>query len=360
MSVLFGIDCSSYQGNWDEKAAPAAGLAWGCEKATQGTGYVNPEYGGSITGMRAAGLIPGGYHFTDGSGTGGAQADHFVTTTGGGAGVFLMQDVEALGQIDRAHVVDWFVETNRLVPHRDLVCYTGQSFWATITGGLDIRTVEDRIGQRIVLWDAGDGHRPNVYVPGSGPIATQWAKVSLAGWQPYGGWTSADRMFLQFTDSAVVPGVSGPVDGDAFFGTPQQLAVLAGLAAPTAHISQEDDMFVAASSASKDGTVRTGTVWQVGPGARHWITDPAVWGPLQTDGGAKAVELTGDQIAAQWPAVVPAAGLDVNTLAAALAAALTPHLSGTVDVAALAAALAPGEQAAVEAGVKAVLAKAAA
>jgi hypothetical protein len=71
-----------------------------------------------------------------------------------------------------------------------------------------------------------------------------FAKVVTRGFQGYGGWRPQDRAFLQFTDNALVPGIPKRqrppglaagrpfprgCDADAFFGTAQDLAALAGL-----------------------------------------------------------------------------------------------------------------------------------
>ena len=75
-----GIDVSSYQGSVDWAQVKGAGLVFAFAKATQGTSQVDPEFATNWSGMRAAGLVCGAYHFLDADQDPTAQAEHFLAT----------------------------------------------------------------------------------------------------------------------------------------------------------------------------------------------------------------------------------------------------------------------------------------
>ena len=58
-----GTDVSGYQPVISWMFAKNSGLAFGWAKATEGTGYVNPEYAEQIAGAKAVGIHIGSYHF---------------------------------------------------------------------------------------------------------------------------------------------------------------------------------------------------------------------------------------------------------------------------------------------------------
>jgi len=106
MSVQFGIDASSFQGNvnW---ARTDATTAFGWEKVTQGSphtvsgGYVNPFWAGPsghnkramARRARTSGFVPGGYLFLE-AGDGAGQAEFFHSKAGNMAGFAIAVDVE--------------------------------------------------------------------------------------------------------------------------------------------------------------------------------------------------------------------------------------------------------------------------
>src|SRR5215472_886920 len=58
-----GPDVSSYQPNVDWSAVAASGCRFAFAKATEGVGYVNPYFAQDWTGIAAAGMVRGAYHF---------------------------------------------------------------------------------------------------------------------------------------------------------------------------------------------------------------------------------------------------------------------------------------------------------
>src|SRR5512140_1746763 len=216
MSVQFGIDASSFQGNVNWARADGT-TSFGWEKVTQGSrrtasrGYVNPFWAGPsghskrAMAQRAAasGFVPGGYLFLE-AGDGAGQADFFHATAGDMAGFAIAVDVEpASGSEPTAADAHACVARLReLYPSHPMIGYIPQWYW----GNQSTRFVD-------VLW-ASD------YVTGTGPPAQLYAKVTPRQWAPYGGRTPA---LLQFTNAATVPGVAGKVDCSAFRGTVARL-----------------------------------------------------------------------------------------------------------------------------------------
>jgi len=88
------IDISHHNGtNIDFAAIGREGIAGVVHKATQGTGFVDPNFGTNRAKALDAGLRFGSYHFGTGE-DGGAQADFYLRTVGPRAGELLTLDFE--------------------------------------------------------------------------------------------------------------------------------------------------------------------------------------------------------------------------------------------------------------------------
>jgi lysozyme len=223
VAPTLGIDVSHFQGSIDWAAVHRSGVVFAFAKASEGTSFTDSRYVANVRGMRHVGVQPGAYHFLQ-AGNGAGQARHFMSVVGNPVGVMLALDVERLQapRPDANDVTAFANELRRLAPGHPMIVYTGQTFWRLITGGMNGKA------RGWVLWDAGTGERPDAYVPGSGSLRQQWSRVRTKNWHGYGGWTAADRRFLQFTDSAEVPGVDQKCDGDAFFGDQAEMLRLSG------------------------------------------------------------------------------------------------------------------------------------
>lgn len=84
--ALDGIDIASYQSGIDLANVP---LDFAIVKATQGTGYVNPDYSRAIAQVLGAGRLGGAYHYVSGGNAVG-EADHFVDVVGGNVGKIIL------------------------------------------------------------------------------------------------------------------------------------------------------------------------------------------------------------------------------------------------------------------------------
>src|SRR5918998_6939443 len=79
-SRLTGIDVSHFQGRVDWQAVKAAGCAFAFAKATEGAGVTDPYFAANWSGMQAAGLARGAYHFFHPAQDASQQAAHFLAT----------------------------------------------------------------------------------------------------------------------------------------------------------------------------------------------------------------------------------------------------------------------------------------
>src|SRR5438128_310787 len=104
--MLQGPDVSSWQGfvDWPQVAASGRAFAW--TKATEGAWYVNPTFAYNWSGIKAAGMVRGAYHFgrPDQSADPAADADDFLSTVGElQPGDLLALDLEA----GAGNLLDW-------------------------------------------------------------------------------------------------------------------------------------------------------------------------------------------------------------------------------------------------------------
>ncbi|KAF9560560.1 hypothetical protein EC968_006108 [Mortierella alpina] len=143
-----GIDVSGYQPNINWATVKANGIEFAFIKATEGTGYKNPQFNSQYTGATNVGIIRGGYHFAlpDRS-SGAAQATYFLANGGGWSndGITLpgALDMEfnpygatCYGKSPSA-MVAWirdFSNTYKAKTGRPPVIYTTTSWWQQCTG----------------------------------------------------------------------------------------------------------------------------------------------------------------------------------------------------------------------------------
>ncbi|MFI9012348.1 lysozyme [Actinosynnema sp. NPDC053489] len=200
-----GMDVSSHQGVVDWSHWWNQGMRFAYVKATEGTGYVNPEHGRQYDGSHQVGMVRGAYHFAlpDRS-DGAAQADYFVDHGGGwtadGRTLPGALDVEynpygdddCYGLTPEAMVawVRQFSETYRARTGRFPMIYTSTSWWDLCTGRLgDFSTTNP-------VWVAR-------YAESVGTLPHRWAAQAI--WQH----------------------TSTPIDQNLFNGTMDDLVALA-------------------------------------------------------------------------------------------------------------------------------------
>ena len=82
--AVLGLDVSDHQPVVDWSAVATEGAQFAYVKATEGTGFVNPDFTSQYDGAYQAGLLRGAYHFAlPNESAGAAQASYFVANGGG-------------------------------------------------------------------------------------------------------------------------------------------------------------------------------------------------------------------------------------------------------------------------------------
>jgi lysozyme len=205
MSVLKGIDVSSYQAALNVNAVP---IDFIIIKATGGTGYVNPHCDAHYQQAKAGGKLRGVYHFYS-DGFGGddpiAEADYFVNNVQGYVG-------------DAILVLDWerggnphFSDTGKAKAWLDRV-YARTGVKPLIYMSLSVINELD--------WSAviagGYGLWVAYYIANSTPI-TNFAMDS--GRDPNPHWDGAvNDCIWQFTSTGRLSGYGGNLDCNFFYG----------------------------------------------------------------------------------------------------------------------------------------------
>jgi lysozyme len=207
--TLNGIDISHWQGGMD---VGRTGADFVIVKVTDGTSYKDPQ---AVTFARQiidAGMLGGGYHFWQAGQSATAQADHFLSVVEPVVGRAVM-------------VLDW--------ESSDTGNVAGAKAWL------------DHVYERT-------GIRPVIYMSQSVAASHDWSSVAAQnalwvaryGTSTYGdtgAW--ADPVMWQHTSSGRVPGYSGNVDLDYFYGTAETWrALAAGDSNPNPAPAPEDDM----------------------------------------------------------------------------------------------------------------------
>jgi GH25 family lysozyme M1 (1,4-beta-N-acetylmuramidase) len=222
--VVFGPDVSQYQGRPDWAAVKASGHKFALYKVSEGRTFADPSCAYNRAAIPAAGLAAGGYHYlyfsaeyADKPALWGAQADWFARNVGPGHGhVVDVEDAATAG----AHlgVKEWVSEYRKLFPDHPLIGYLNKSLWRNRS-----RIPYDPADLFDAVWHAGVGD--GFYTGAKGTIAQEWAatpkltnSVASIGYPVVELW--------QITDHAVVPGVTGTCDGNAYLGSAAELASL--------------------------------------------------------------------------------------------------------------------------------------
>lgn len=240
--MIYGVDVSDWQGPPHVAAAPnwqkalAAGVSFASIKATEGSGWTSVTYKNDMAAATAAGIpFLMAMHFLW-PGEGAAQADHFVSIVGDpnrlGA-VHLDIEKNGTGTWPAFADIDAFIA--RLIDahgyKRPGFIYTGDWFWASRT----------YLGNPTAPWGWPLWDSRYSYVPVGLSLQAGATLVPAAAWTPgYGGWKTST--IFQFTDAAVVPGITGRVDGDACSGSLSDLRAAVGLLPDTSTAPLGGDM----------------------------------------------------------------------------------------------------------------------
>ncbi len=139
-----GLDVSHWNDYPDFTKLRAKGMRFVISKATQGTAFVDDTYQRHTRDARAAGMLPGAYHFFDYNKNGVAQAKHFLDTvrdsTGLGALLPLVVDVETLGSLGKPNKTKARQRLHALLDElyrqtgRYPMIYTSRHMWGKVVG----------------------------------------------------------------------------------------------------------------------------------------------------------------------------------------------------------------------------------
>ncbi|MBI3158517.1 MAG: hypothetical protein HYZ26_02825 [Chloroflexi bacterium] len=215
-----GIDVSYHRGEVDWSAVRHSGVSFAFVKATEGVGFIDPQFVSNWVKMRSAGLIRGAYHFYRPDIDALAQARHFLQRIQPflhefdmppvldveNSPAFVREAFQGMSPAQRIGGIRAWLEEVLRNTGRTPIIYTNPDTWRTSLG--DTATLT-----RHPLWIANYGV--------AAPIV------------PAGGWAGSGWTFWQFTDRGAVPGVNQgrpPVDMNYYQGTEQQLLGWLGIA----------------------------------------------------------------------------------------------------------------------------------
>lgn len=220
-NLIEGVDVHTSDDPIDWTMLRASGRQFAFIKATQGTYNQQSGFAADWAQARAAGLVRSPYHFFDGTDDGVAQANAFLAQLGSGGGL-------EVG--DLPPMLDLECPTASTQDASDSSCeYTGSSGWVP----------PSELSQRVFDWldtvHAATGMTPIIYSFESWFASTTLTDPQLASYPLFiasynscatvpAPWTAA--AFWQYGDDGTVPGISGQVDVDRFFGSAGDLAAL--------------------------------------------------------------------------------------------------------------------------------------
>jgi GH25 family lysozyme M1 (1,4-beta-N-acetylmuramidase)/5-hydroxyisourate hydrolase-like protein (transthyretin family) len=287
--VYDGPDVASYQHPNPTRAHPhgqpinwrkvrRAGKEFAIVKATEGTGYVNPDFAGpyfhDYADARAAGLVHGAYHFARPAlpivSSAFAQARFFANVVGSVDTRHTLPpalDLESTGGLNRPQLVTWaqdFMLKLRSITGRTPMLYTYPSFW---TGDLADPTAV----ARYPLWMAS-------YGTARAPVADMW----------------------QYTSTAHIKGIFGNVDVSKFLG--KSGVPWSTISDGTVHTPWQPAAPAAPVSASASISGNTATVhWMPGDTGTRRVTKYVV---VASHGGGRTT-VNGTHFAATFENLAP-------------------------------------------------------
>ena len=200
-----GIDVSHNNGTIDWQKVAAAGIAFAFAKATESTGFVDPQFNTNYAAMKSNGLLRGSYHFFRPKSDAQAQAQNFLKV------------VPQLGPGDLPPTLD--VEVNDGKSASDII--QGVQQW--------LETVGSALGCKPIIYTSASFWNANL--SGTNQFADHplWVAHYTSKAQPNIPQGFTGYTIWQFTEQGTISGISGNADLDRYNGTLDQLRKLAGL-----------------------------------------------------------------------------------------------------------------------------------
>lgn len=207
-----GIDVSHWQGAVDWNAVRASGILFAFVKATERDNVVDPRLDANWQGMKAAGIIRGGYHFFRPTADAQRQAQHFARHISLASGDMPpVLDLETAENVDNATIIAGVETWLRVVEQltgRKAIIYTRASFW---------NTYMKNAGGQFPSWTSNYGVWVASYTTNPQPVIPK-------------GWAKWD--FWQYSEQGNVNGVGGNCDVDRFNSSEDDLRTYVGSAPP--------------------------------------------------------------------------------------------------------------------------------
>ena len=241
--TLQGIDISSWQAGIDLSAVPADFVI---VKATQGTGYVNPDCSRAIEQARAIGKYYGIYHYISG-GNAQAEADYFIDNCANWIGNGLL-------------AVDWEQSENNAYGDEN---YLDQVVARIIqrTGVIPLIYGSQAVYQQ--MSNVAQRHNCGLWV-------AQYADMNTSGYQD-NPWNEGayDCAIRQYSSSGQLAGYGGALDLDKFYGDGSAWQAYAGANGVTQTVTTSPapapsaNTYTVVSGDTLSGiAARFGTTWQ--------------------------------------------------------------------------------------------------
>lgn len=194
---VHGIDVSKYQGTIDWNAARQDGTAFAYIKATEGGDMLDDRFHENWRGAREAGIPRGAYHFYYWCRPGIEQARWFIEN--------VPRDPYALPPVLDIEWTPYSPTCTRAPPREEIVRETT----------IFMDALERHYGVRPIIYAPIDIHRERLV--GTFPNHQFWLRGVRD--HPRKNYPTRDFTFWQYTESATVAGIRGPVDKNAFAGT---------------------------------------------------------------------------------------------------------------------------------------------
>jgi lysozyme len=201
-SPIQGIDISKWQGEIDWAAVKAAGTQFAFMKATEGGDHIDERFWTNWRGAQKAGVPRGAYHFVFWCRPAVDQAAWFRKN--------VPNDPDALPPVLD---VEWNGHS-KTCPKR-LPKEEALGMIRTM-----LAAMEEHTGKRPIIYTDIPFHRD--VLEGELLDYPHWVRSTAA--EPHERYANRKWMLWQFTTTGRVPGISGDVDRNAFYGTPREWA----------------------------------------------------------------------------------------------------------------------------------------
>jgi GH25 family lysozyme M1 (1,4-beta-N-acetylmuramidase) len=262
-----GIDISHWQGTLtasDWTSIKNAGYKFAFMKATQGNSYNDPEFANNITTSTAKGLLAGPYHFCElDTGYGDAtdpvtEANHFLS--------IIMPYYQTGAYLPPVADVERFPTGLTTAQLQTLTSTWVQAFSDRIYDALSVRPIvynsKSKANSYYTSSVAGSHELWLAWWKGTGttspPVASD---TPLWGIWQFWQWSDGSDSIAQ---ASPVPGISGNVDRDVYYGTQTQLNSLAVTSLVGDFNRDGNVQIYSGADANGDGTIGTAdyTMWR--------------------------------------------------------------------------------------------------